>query len=69
MNLICKIYRYLKNRSLKILYRPDSDYSSAREKLLLSNDMEDEEKALLNKVSLRIHCNDGASGSGMRPFI
>lgn len=58
MNLIRNIYRYLKNSGLKILYPQNRDFQSAREKLLLSNDLKDEEKALLNKVSLRTHRND-----------
>lgn len=58
MNFIRKVYSYLKNRSLNILYRPDSYFRSAREKLLLSNNLKDEEKALLNKISLRTHYND-----------
>lgn len=58
MKLIYKLYRCLV-RILKILYPADIDFDFAKKKLLLSNVLSDEDKALLNKVSLRIHRNDG----------
>lgn len=52
-----KLYRRLKS-ILRVLYRA-ADFRSARETLLSSNALSDEEKALLNKVSGQVHRNDG----------
>ncbi|MCH7760116.1 class I SAM-dependent methyltransferase [candidate division TA06 bacterium] len=56
MNFIRKLYHHPK-KILRVLYRA-ADFRSAKEKLLFSNALSDEEKALLSKVSLRVHRND-----------
>jgi SAM-dependent methyltransferase len=45
-------------RILRTLYRA-KDFRSAKEKFLISNDLSDKEKSLLNKISLRVHSKDG----------
>jgi len=58
MNYVLKVFRYIKYKILRMMYRSDTEFLSARESLLRSDELSDEEKAMLKKVSLKTHFQD-----------
>lgn len=58
MKIVRKSYDFLRHRILDDLYRA-ADFRSAKRQLLGSGAYSGEEKALLGRVSLRVHPNDG----------